>query len=219
MENSIQKIGNLIRNNQSPSQKAIALVFLELINSSEKFFPTWHPLGFIHLTLLETSNGTVRLHIWPPFNRRPKSPNWQIHSHIYNLNSLIICGKITNTFYETSDLGVDDLYREYKVIYGQGLSRLEGTSNMVNVNILRTDKHLMGDIYSIPSQIFHSSSTEISELSATIVATSKHIKSSPLVLGDSVVHRELIFERTACDENHYKTYLKNILQNFKSICA
>src|SRR6266478_2609078 len=67
--------------------------------------PTWHPYGFLIFKLGSGGNGeTIRLHVWPRGHRHMQLPVWPIHSHPWDLQSRVICGRLRVTEYSVAEV-------------------------------------------------------------------------------------------------------------------
>jgi hypothetical protein len=58
-----------------------------------------HPLGFIHASLIDTDYATLRFHLWKPGMRSVQEPAWLIHTHTFELRSIVLSGKLVNRLY------------------------------------------------------------------------------------------------------------------------
>src|SRR6266851_264015 len=77
----------------------------DIARSARSLGALWHPLGFVNLELGALNQGTYRLHIWPQYERHAKTPDWRIHTHVYDLESFVVVGRITDRTYSVQSLG------------------------------------------------------------------------------------------------------------------
>lgn len=146
---------------------------------------TWHPLGFIHTELVRNDEFALRFHIWPPFERKSKSPNWQVHNHVFLLTSRVLVGTVENKAYRVVDAEREAATKQvYEVAYGDGYSELLPTQRYVAVECDSVDSYPPGSIYHVPRGAFHESYVEIADVVATLVRTDFQSAATPLVIGD-----------------------------------
>ena len=159
----------------------------------------WHPLGFVLLKLGTVEGlGSIRLHIWPEKGRRPQSPYWAIHNHIWTLNSHIICGGATNEIYRVEPNKKRGVYQFYKVRYEQNKSILEATRIRVSCDIDSSVIHGIGEYYEVGSNQYHATRVPEGVLTSTIVITTDVTPSNPSVVGYLEGNATYIYERQAC---------------------
>ena len=60
-----------------------------------------HPYGFLQLSLTDTTwrDSGYRLHIWSNELPSMKMSEFQVHDHIYNINSKVLIGELKDTRY------------------------------------------------------------------------------------------------------------------------
>src|SRR5436190_15678217 len=78
------------------NSERLGALYNHLLRSNEKIKATYHPLGFLHVSLTRDGPIGVRLHIWSPTVARPQEPLWPIHNHIFDTVSYAIAGRIEN---------------------------------------------------------------------------------------------------------------------------
>jgi len=115
-----------------------------------------HPNGFIQLSLSPNTDWRskgLRLHIWTDRITPQKELRSQIHDHIFDIESHILCGKLINTLYNVkqNDLG------EY-VLIDAGIENLKSTNKRVSCNVKEIKTINEGEKYSINGYEFHTSS-------------------------------------------------------------
>jgi hypothetical protein len=146
---------------------------------------TWHPLGFVHTQLESNDEYSVRLHIWPPGTRKAKSPDWQVHNHVFALTSRVLVGSVLNKTYDILDVDQRGAAKQlYEFKYSDAGSELLPMQRYVSVSCASTHRYEVGDIYNVPRGVFHESIVEGSQLVATLVKTDFSVAVAPLVLGE-----------------------------------
>ncbi|WP_457934051.1 hypothetical protein LOS73_17690 [Pseudoalteromonas sp. SCSIO 43210] len=163
-----------------------------LIDNISDINATWHPLGFAIVKLLETESLKYRLHIWPAGERKPKYPNWPIHNHIFDLESLVVAGNIGSKNYLVlnSEYGKRSSNLKYIVKYHDTGSEIISTKTYIDV-IQDTEQWFnTGEIYKIIRGAFHQSCVHENEFAASLVRTSnERVGTSPTVVGFSGFER------------------------------
>jgi hypothetical protein len=162
-----------------------------LLLSYSKLEGSWHPLGFAIVKLFETGSYKYRLHFWPKNERKPKEPDWQIHNHIFDLESLVICGKIgSKEFIVQEDTECNTSHLEYEVIYHKQGSSIVTTDRLLKVSLDNEKWTSVGASYQVECGVFHQTYVKMDEFAASLVRTSNEkIQSSPIVVGDSGANR------------------------------
>ncbi|MGE8518262.1 MAG: hypothetical protein ACN6OM_16730 [Alcaligenes nematophilus] len=143
--------------------------------------PLWHPLGFSSCIIKKEQEGkTLRVHFWPPNERRTKNPDWPIHTHAYALSSLILDGQLTDIQYEVE---AGDEYNVYSVTYSNGNSEIFRTNAGLKIISKKSAIRSAGEQYRVERGIFHQSFVEFGKSTVTLVSLSEHSDEAPLVLG------------------------------------
>jgi hypothetical protein len=147
-----------------------------LARDTSPYTPTWHALGFVHCKLLQTDQGTLRIHIWPKKLRNDAEQKYKIHDHIFSLKSFVICGQVKNKTYELKEPEkIDkDNYSLYYVDYLESGSRLYTTGERLQPHLISETTVQQREIYNVERGIFHESLVSENELVATLVATYGH---------------------------------------------
>ena len=175
--------------------------------------PLWHPLGFASCVInIESDDNIYRVHYWPPKERRTKNPDWPIHTHAYNLSSVILLGKVQDIQYKTT---TGSEYSVYKVEYSNGNSEIikteESLSLIEEINKTRTT----GEEYRVEKGVFHQSAVDYDESAITFVVLSEFTDNPPLVLGGSGELR-YPYDRTPFNKELFWSAVAMSLPNYKS---
>ncbi len=156
--------------------------------------PLWHPLGFVSCIVFDDDGVVTRLHYWPSTERRPKAPNWPIHTHLFKLSSLVVSGSLRDKQYHCFP-GSD--YTGLRVVYSDEDSVLIETGSTYRIqNVRETIIHKYG-FYSIEEGLFHQSEVDIGRETLTLAQCSNHSKNTPIVLaplGEFHKNKERKFE-------------------------
>jgi hypothetical protein len=141
----------------------------ELLDAPELPAAHWHPLGFLHLALLDAEPRRLRLHIWTQRSRREATAPCQVHDHVWRLTSHVLFGRLTNHLVEAlpADPGTAT-HCEARVHYDGALNVLTPSDRLVVLSGVGTTRHLAGDRYDVAPHVLHE--TTVSWLpTATIV--------------------------------------------------
>jgi hypothetical protein len=184
-----------------------------LVENIEKFSsekqPLWHPLGFASCVLGTSDLGVkFRVHYWPPYERRTKNPDWPIHTHSYDLSSLVLQGQIEDIQYEVSEEGEDFLYA---VSYSGEDSEIKKTSRRVRVISQSSFERISGDQYSVDRGVFHQSKVKFDKEAITFVALSNWSNEAPLVLGENG-DQKYPYERIDFDRELFWSIIRKSLE-------
>ncbi|MEX0810278.1 MAG: hypothetical protein WD044_16250 [Dongiaceae bacterium] len=142
--------------------------------------PLWHPLGFVSCFLKNESSHRIRLHYWPRNDRRPKSPDWPIHTHTFRLESLILYGQVVDRQYE---LVSGDDYTLYQVEYMGENSKVSETTVRCGVKLRQELIRNEGETYIVDSGSFHETFVGAGDEALTIVECTEFLSDAPYVVG------------------------------------
>lgn len=181
-----------------------------LVQLSQYSF-AWHPLGFIHLKAGGVGNRDLRIHIWPPHDRRPQEPLWPIHDHIWDLNSYVVLGEITDLTFEAGPSSSSATHRVYHVEYSESFSILQPTEEVVAARLVKRREISANAGYSIPIGTFHSSDVPTDQLTVTAVVATKSTNHAPRVLGEVCNAASHQYERSKCDSRIASSLVKHLI--------
>lgn len=149
--------------------------------------PLWHPLGFVSCVIRDIPGKlTLRVHYWPPNERRTKNPDWPVHTHSYALSSLVLHGSIEDT---QCEIIAGEEFSLYEVSYLNGNSEITKTDKKKSISKNISRMRITGEQYRVERGVFHQSVVGLSESAVTFVALSESSCESPIVLGGNGDHR------------------------------
>jgi hypothetical protein len=170
----------------------------------------WHPLGFVVFKLPDNSQRALRLHLWPREGLRPAEPLWPIHNHIFDVNSFVVSGKVTNKVYRILP-NANGRHRLYQVSYSSAGTILSPTPDIVESIEQTRDVFKQDSCYMVERNIFHSTFSEPGQFTATLVLTDKTDRSAkPLIVGDNRSESRTCPSRYVLDED--RAFLLNSLK-------
>ncbi|GAA3233465.1 hypothetical protein [Actinocorallia longicatena] len=137
-----------------------------------------HPLGFLCLPVERTGRHGVCVHVWSP--DLPASPpatsTW--HCHSWDLTSLLLYGRLGNVLARVAD-GRD--YRVFEVASRDDADELKATSRTVRAVPSDGGTFGAGEVYALPSGVFHRTVTEGE--AATVALGAERVSGRDLTLG------------------------------------
>lgn len=157
----------------------------ELLETLKKCQFRQHPLGFVHAALNDSEDMALRFHIWKPGFRQVQQPSWLIHTHTFELTSLILFGELSNSVYrwnDNSNTGTGDK-QIYEAHYQNGLSQISRTDRTGSIHLEDSIEATKGSQYTVPLRQFHETTVAIDTFAATI-AVAKKYGGNPLIVGD-----------------------------------
>ncbi len=158
--------------------------------------PLWHPLGFVSCVIRkEAQKYTTRIHYWPKFDRRTKNPDWPIHSHVYDLSSYILEGRVRDIQYQLVE-GAE--YAVYSVSYSGENSTIKRTERQTSIKKVVDEVHGEGEEYSVPIGSFHQTQVPVRESALSLVVLFNFTDEKPLVLG-TVEEKSYRYDRVKFD--------------------
>lgn len=205
-----------ISERQLSSLSAIDRILLRVSQNPQVVEATWHPLGFIRLKLASTVQGTIRIHIWPDTDRQSQFPVWNIHDHLFDLHSSVLCGALRNNRFALRSDQTAATHRLYRVSYSEMQSQLHATSAEVSCHRITTDVYSALDSYHVCREEFHSSVVEKGILAATIVVTSNHSDRAPNVLGDLAAEKVYEYHRRPCSPGYVANLVRQVRSEFSA---
>ncbi|WP_227876019.1 hypothetical protein [Kushneria konosiri] len=181
-------------------------------NEAENFSPTWHALGFVHCKLYENESGTLRIHIWPEWERDKSEQVHKIHDHIFSISSYVVCGSVTNKNYSLfeSDASCESSFQLYRVKYESNGSSLAPCEEFFQPVVDQEKLVQKGNIYCIDRGVFHELSVNEFELTATFVATHNHDVKDPKMLGNRDNALNITRKKVNFPTHEWKALLKQI---------
>ncbi|MGJ9460629.1 hypothetical protein [Oceanobacillus sp. CF4.6] len=199
MDTELKHLTNKLLKNESPDE--ILKDFKAYIEQkgSDIIF-NWHPLGFVHSKLSYIPNiGDLRLHVWLEGHRKTQFPPMPIHDHIFQVNSFILAGSVTNHIYELGS-GSGNLYRTYKAEYSNGGSLLSPTEELLTCTLKNSTTYNKRDFYSVELGVYHETTVENDNFAATLVIeTEKDQTIQPKILGPTN-NNDYFYKREKCKE-------------------
>ena len=171
--------------------------------------PLWHPLGFVSCEVRKKGGYMVRLHYWPKCERRGKNPNWPIHTHVYNLVSRVLGGRVRNIQYRETK---GEEFKVYLVEYFGDQSAIGLTDERTSIEKVKDEIIDAGKEYSVEVGTFHETVVDFGEAAWTLVVLSDVVAIEPKVLGVSG-GRCYRYDRVEFDKLLFWTEMKNVLQS------
>lgn len=115
-----------------------------------------HPLGFfrLQLTSIDRLAEGLYLHVWPVGSLSKQEPLCPIHSHIFDLESRILLGRLANREYDVRYTNAGDCSVQEVAYEGHHSTRL-ATSQHATCQLTQHTEYGPGDIYQLPKGIFH----------------------------------------------------------------
>ena len=170
--------------------------------------PLWHPLGFVSCIIRDESEEYIaRVHYWPKSRRRPKKPNWPIHTHTYHLSSYIVDGRVRDIQYYLKE-GVE--YAVYSVSYSGDNSEVLPTDKFVSIEKVVDTYREKGEEYSVPVSNFHQTKVPLYESAVTLVVLSDFTSAKPFVLGNPG-EKSYSYERAEFDKKAFWSKIGKVI--------
>ncbi|MCY1167885.1 hypothetical protein D9M73_78590 [compost metagenome] len=171
-----------------------------------------HPLGFFALRWNVGVNQVLRVHLWSKNFKWVQHPNWQIHNHIFEFDSLILHGTIQNKTYEKKERK-KGRWSIYEVDYADQNSTLIHSLSDVALGLTGTTVQRDQSKYSLAAEVLHRSILR-SESAITVLAarTTAQANFKPIVIGAGNA-KEFTFDRRVT--NHVESGM--VLRQFLKI--
>jgi hypothetical protein len=144
-----------------------------------------HPLGFVHGEVISGEDAAVRLHIWDSTERTVQEPRWMIHTHIFELKSIVLVGSLSNRMYGWTDGGPHPNAKLYQITYNGNHSCLEATAREGICEQISSLDVCRSELYTVKCGEFHNTFVPEQAYTATLALTIKR-PGTPLVVGEKV---------------------------------
>lgn len=163
--------------------------------AENNIFGVFHPLGFVIITLQDWSGGErLRLHIWPPDERKYNDGHTWIHNHGYSVISKVLIGKLTNYEYVISDFTSG--CPVYDVSYVGNNSDLKITEKTCQVKLFSTVELANGSSYRLEKWKYHKVFVPENDITCTLILNFDKDFDSGNVLGTDEGNKDFLpFER------------------------
>lgn len=155
-----------------------------------------HPYGFLQLSLSDAGwrDSGYRIHVWseqlPPMTR----PEFQVHNHIYRVDSQVLVGELKDIQY-----GVKENPQGEYLVFQAADGKLINTWMNVSIRGRETSIITAGQCYFVDKWIFHSSES-MAPLTVTLFRKSEaETQKAPLVIGPRRYEKMEIL----ADERHF----------------
>jgi hypothetical protein len=128
----------------------------------------WHPNGFVVFRIGDAGSlGQLRLHVWPKGDRRGVAGHPEIHSHNWDLASLVLAGTYTDELYAFDDDA--EHFHAHAVSYDGGGDSLTPTGDQVGMRRDATREVAQGSFHFIPAGVPHRTRIDPGDLVVTLV--------------------------------------------------
>lgn len=119
-----------------------------------------HPLGFVCFPLLRGRVTGVCVHVWLSHRAEfaPELTTSPIHSHSWDLQSLVLFGRIGNELINVrASAAAEATHRVYEIHSAPGADEVTPTALCVRSSLQDVRYARAGDVYGLPGGEFHSS--------------------------------------------------------------
>jgi hypothetical protein len=128
----------------------------------------WHPNGFVVFRIGDAGRlGQLRLHVWPEGDRRGVAEHPEIHSHNWDLASLVLAGTYVDDLYAFDDDA--ERFYAHAVSYDGGGDSLTPTGERVGLRRNTRREVAAGSFHFIPAGMPHRTHIEPGKLVVTLV--------------------------------------------------
>jgi hypothetical protein len=173
-----------------------------------------HPLGFIHAALIDRDDIAIRFHMWKPGMRAVQEPAWLIHTHTFELNSIVLFGELENSIYKWEPNTSSPDTRLYVATYQNGLSQIIATDQVGVPQLEFSSEIAKGSGYRVTYGDFHQTNVASDQLTATIaVATKFH--GSPLIVGSLEGQASYSYAREVLNSEIRQDLIRDVLDFFQ----
>lgn len=196
--------------------KTAISILSDSLNSDRLLPLSRHPLGFLRGDI--TSNGklALRLHIWSDLQRYEQHPLWPIHSHSFDLISVVLVGAVRNQIYALNFESNEPSSRIYGASYEGSQSVLAATDTLCLLGTTESQTIHAGGTYSISHGVYHQTIVPIGTFAATLVLTTQ-VGGVAGVLGDAKGAQEYRYARKPIADAEARTALNALRKRLSAI--
>lgn len=168
-----------------------------------------HPLGFYACTLLTEGVRKIRLHFWPVYEEASQTPDFQIHDHLFEFRSWVLCGSVANLEYTTSEDGQE--FSVYRTEYSGNVSVLTKTGGTCKLTLSQRYTYNAGSSYQVAAGALHQTIRIGNTPAFTILASNDVSTASPIVLGPIDGLDRYMYQREVIDDTFVEAMLSRTL--------
>lgn len=172
-----------------------------------------HPLGFLCLPAWRGDGLGICVHIWT--GEEIVDPvTSAVHAHSWELTSYVLYGQVRNQIVGVSDTAADPTHRIFEIHTDPVLDTVRRTSRLVRCHTAAVDEHGPGDVYTLPSGVFHT--TVVDEYAATVALGQDRPGAVDLSLG-GVHTTDHQVRRERCGPEQTRKAVATVLANLGSL--
>lgn len=167
-----EELIDYIRSYEPELLRSIRHILRELILNRRDAAVFSHPLSFNKIIVASHGATDVRVHVWLPDHSEGCIPVSTVHSHTWDLKSVVIAGSLVNRNYTVNDRADGD-HELFVVDYRTNESERKSTGRLVSVSTESEACYSEGDSYSLNAQTFHATEVNNTALTVTVVLAEK----------------------------------------------
>ncbi len=157
-----------------------------------------HPLGFLCLPIQREGPVGLCVHVWTGEVAQAEPTTSHVHCHSWDLHSQVLYGRVRNTVISADDAADEPTHRVYEVHSADGVDELRATSQVVRCTEGAVEVRVAGDVYTLPAGVFHMTTVEGADGTATAVLGETLVDGTDRSLGP-VAGRTHHVRRQYCD--------------------
>lgn len=209
-----EQIHRALREGECPEKITVLgrLLLTELSHAAPDVRAAWHPLGFMHVSVMSSGPESLRVHVWP---RHPPSMDVAaspIHNHVWELTSQILCGELTNHIVKLSpSVASEATDQQAIVLYDRTINIVEPTGELVTWKDDAVERLLVGQRYSIPPGVFHYTEVSNDRPVATLISANVLVDQPPRTLMRPTASTRMM-HRVSCTAEEIQSVLNQVLQ-------
>jgi hypothetical protein len=156
----------------------------------------WHPLGFFRLDIGSDDAGLrYGIDVWPTGFRSTQQPAWLTHRHVWDLESLVLAGALTNFEQDRILRSPKASNVVYDAIVQPGKSILRRTQQELELREVSEEEIRSGRFYRVDIGRFHATDVPLNSYAATLVRRGPKLRPYSQVAGPHRGPEELTYER------------------------
>jgi hypothetical protein len=181
----------------------------ELADGRRDLAAVRHPLGFVCLPLERDPEYGVCVHVWAPDLVRAEATTSTVHSHSWDLVSLVLYGQVVNSLSEVTEDVTNGTHRVFEVHSTGPADEIRATERRVRHRPAEQQPVGAGQVYRLPAGRFHTTRIDGDRRAATVVL-GRAREQADLSLGalDTPSHRVV---RQRCDREETRSVARMVI--------
>lgn len=127
----------------------------QIVSRQREMTAVHHPLGFLCLPLVREPDRGVCVHVWTDRFPVRQPTTSRVHAHSWDLESFVLYGALGNAVFDLTPDSVAGAHQLLDVVTGSDGDEIVPTGRRVACTEVSRDLMTSGEIYRLPTGVFH----------------------------------------------------------------